>query len=100
MAHLDTAGSSSAKVRIAASAKYLEVDGHVEAGDDCRFRNNVILRTKGDGKIIFGTRSIAVISAFSKRPSSSRSATSLGLAEFSVVRDTNHLVWGPPPIGV
>ncbi len=35
----------------------LHVDGHVELGDLCRFRNNVTLRTRGEGKIIFGNRS-------------------------------------------
>ncbi len=35
----------------------LTVQGHVEMGDHCRFRNDVTLRTHGDGKIIFGTRS-------------------------------------------
>jgi acetyltransferase-like isoleucine patch superfamily enzyme len=33
------------------------VQGHVELGDLCRFRNDVTLRTHGDGKIIFGNRS-------------------------------------------
>jgi len=33
------------------------VQGHVELGDRCRFRNDVTLRTHGGGKIIFGTRS-------------------------------------------
>jgi acetyltransferase-like isoleucine patch superfamily enzyme len=35
----------------------LHVEGHVELGDLCRFRNNVTLRTRGEGKIIFGNRS-------------------------------------------
>lgn len=35
----------------------LHVEGHVELGDLCRFRNNVTLRTHGKGKIIFGNRS-------------------------------------------
>lgn len=33
------------------------VQGHVEMGDRCRFRNDVTLRTHGDGKILFGNRS-------------------------------------------
>ncbi|HQK76434.1 MAG TPA: acyltransferase [Candidatus Hydrogenedentes bacterium] len=75
-------------------AKYLEVDGHVELGDDCRFRNNVILRTKGDGKIIFGTRSGCSYFCFLEATKLINIGDFTGLAEFSVVRDTNHLVLG------
>ena len=35
----------------------LTVQGHVEMGDHCRMRNDVTLRTHGEGKIVFGTRS-------------------------------------------
>ncbi|MCC6143326.1 MAG: acyltransferase [Candidatus Hydrogenedentes bacterium] len=35
----------------------LHVDGHAEIGDMCRFRDGVILRTQGQGRIIMGSRS-------------------------------------------
>ncbi len=34
----------------------LTVEGHVEVGDHCRFRNNSTLRALEGGKIIFGSR--------------------------------------------
>ncbi len=35
----------------------LTVSGHAEIGDMCRFRNNVTLRTHGEGRILLGSRS-------------------------------------------
>jgi len=75
-------------------AKYLEVDGHVELGDHCRFRNNVILRTHGDGKIIFGDRSGCSYYCIIEATRLVQIGSYTGIAEFTVIRDTDHLVYG------
>ena len=75
-------------------AKYLEVDGHVELGDYCRFRNNVILRTRGDGKIVFGDRSGCSYFCIIEATNLVKIGSCTGIAEFTVIRDTNHLVYG------
>lgn len=74
--------------------KYLHVDGHVELGDFCRFRDNVILRTHGNGKIIFGDRSGTSYYTIIEATSEVRIGTFTGIAEFTVIRDTDHLVFG------
>lgn len=70
------------------------IDGHVELGDYCRIRDNAILRTTDNGKIIFGNRSgcsfYCVFEATELIQIGPRSA----IAEFSVLRDSNHLVIG------
>ncbi len=74
--------------------KYLEVDGHVELGDYCRFRNNVILRTHGDGKIIFGDRCGCSYYCIIEATSLVQIGSYTAMAEFTVIRDTDHLVLG------
>jgi len=73
---------------------FLEVDGYVELGDYCRFRNNVVLRTHGEGKIKFGNRSGASYYVYIESTSLVQIGDFTGIAEFTVIRDTNHLVWG------
>jgi len=75
-------------------AKYLEVDGHVELGDYCRFRNNVILRTHLNGKITFGNRSGASYYVLIESNELVQIGDFTGIAEFTVIRDTNHVVYG------
>lgn len=74
--------------------KYLEVDGHVELGAYCRFRNNTILRTHGEGKIVFGTRSGCSYYCILEATNLIQIGSGVGIAEFTVIRDTNHLVYG------
>ena len=74
--------------------KYLEVDGHVELGNYCRFRNNVILRTHGEGKITFGDRSGASYFCVLEATKHIHIGSCTGIAEFTVIRDTNHMVYG------
>jgi len=74
--------------------QFLEVDGHVELGDYCRFRNNVILRTHQDGKIVFGNRSGASYYVYLEATSLIQIGDFTGIAEFTVIRDTNHMVYG------
>lgn len=75
-------------------AKYLEVDGYVELGDHCRFRNNVILRTKGNGKIVFGNYSGCSYYCLVEATNLIKIGNFTGIAEFTVIRDTNHFVLG------
>lgn len=74
--------------------RFLEVDGHVELGDHCKIRNNVILRTSAGGKIIFDTYSGVSYNCFLEARTIIKIGRFTGIAEFSVVRDTNHAVIG------
>ena len=65
----------------------LQVEGHVEMGDFCRFRNNVTLRTHGDGKIIFGNRSGCSWGCMIEAASEIRIGNYTAIAEYSVVSD-------------
>jgi len=75
-------------------AKYLEVDGHVEIGNYCRFRNNVVLRTHDNGKIVFGDRSGCSYFCIIEAAELVQIGMGTGIAEHTVIRDTNHMVYG------
>ena len=72
----------------------IEIKGHIELGDDCTLRGNVVLRTHKGGSILLGDRvelsDYVVIQA--------NGAISIGddtlLGPFSVLRDTNHTFHG------
>ncbi len=74
--------------------QFMEIDGHVELGDHCRFRNNVILRTTGEGKIIFGNRSGTSYYVIIEATKLVQIGEGTGIAEFTVIRDSNHMVHG------
>lgn len=74
--------------------QYMEVKGHVEVGDACRFHNNVVLRTHGDGKIIFGNRSGCSWNCVIDAADLVQIGSFTGIAENTVIRDTNHVVYG------
>lgn len=76
--------------------KHLEVDGHVELGPRCRFRDGVIFRTKDEGKIIFGTNSWMSNNCIAEATKCVKIGDLTGFAEYCVVRDTNHMVFGTP----
>lgn len=76
------------------TGRFMEIEGHVELGDHCRFRNNVILRTNGEGKIIFGNRSGCSYYCIIEATRLVQIGSFTALAEFCVVRDTNHMVYG------
>ena len=78
----------------AMGAPDMEVKGHVEIGDACRFRNNVILRTRDEGKIIFGDRSGCSANCTIEATTLIQIGAFTGIAENTVIRDTNHLVHG------
>ncbi len=70
------------------------VKGNVECGDNCRFRNNVILRTQNQGRIVFGDRSGASYNVIIEATTLIQIGTATGIAENTVIRDTNHLLQG------
>lgn len=74
--------------------KYLHVDGHVELGDYCRFRDNVILRTHKNGRIVFGDRSGASFYCIIEATNLVQIGNFTAMAEFCVIRDTDHVVYG------
>lgn len=74
--------------------KELEVDGHVELGERVKIRNNVILRTNGDGRIRIGDRTGISYYCYFEATKCVKIGRFTGIAEFTVIRDTNHLVFG------
>jgi len=65
----------------------LYVEGHVTLGDDCRFRNNVTLRTVGEGRIRFGNRSGCSWGVTVASAASIEVGDYSGMAEFCYVCD-------------
>ncbi len=74
--------------------RFLEVDGHVELGSHCRFRNDVVLRTHGEGRIVFGDRAGCSYHCIIEATKLVQIGSYTGIAEFTVIRDTNHMVYG------
>jgi acetyltransferase-like isoleucine patch superfamily enzyme len=74
--------------------KHLLVDGHVELGDHVRIRDNCIFRTSGEGKIIFKDRSGCSWYCIIEATKLVQIGRFTGIAEFTVLRDTNHVVFG------
>lgn len=74
--------------------RFLEIDGHVEAGDHCKIRNNVIMRTNDGGKIILGTYAGISYNCYFEARTVIKIGRFTGIAEFTVIRDTNHAVIG------
>ena len=74
----------------------LYLDGHVELGDMCRFRNNVVLRTFGTGKIIMGSRSGFSWNCVAEARERIVVGARTGIAENVVVRDFVIDLWNHP----
>jgi acetyltransferase-like isoleucine patch superfamily enzyme len=72
----------------------LEIDGHVELGERIKIRNHVIMRTNGDGRIYIGDRSGISYYCYFEATKCIHIGRFTGIAEFTVIRDTNHLVFG------
>ena len=70
----------------------LHVQGHVELGERCRFRNNVTLRTHGKGRIVFASRSGCSWSVLVEASELVEIGTYTAIAEYSVVTDTHCLL--------
>lgn len=74
--------------------RFLLVDGHVEVGDHTRFRENVILRTHGEGRIIIGNHSMCGFYTIIESSGQVRIGDETAITEFCVIRDTNHVFYG------
>jgi acetyltransferase-like isoleucine patch superfamily enzyme len=74
--------------------RFIEVDGHVELGDYCRLRNNIVFRTRLDGKIIFGDRCIVSWNVIIESGELVQIGSGSGLAENCVIRDGTHMMYG------
>ena len=72
----------------------IEIDGHVELEDFCKVRSNSIMRTNGGGKILIGTYSGVSYNCFFEARTVIQIGKYTGIAEFTVIRDTNHAVIG------
>ena len=72
----------------------LEVHGHVEVGDDVQFRDDCIFRTAGQGRIIFGNYCGCSWRCIIESEGLVQIGDFTGIAENTVIRDTNHAVYG------
>lgn len=72
----------------------LFVEGHVEIGDNCRFRDNVTLRTHGGGKIIFGNRCGCSWGCFLDAHLLIRFGNYVGIAEYTYLCDSMTRLYG------
>ncbi|MBI2434737.1 MAG: acyltransferase [Candidatus Hydrogenedentes bacterium] len=72
----------------------LTVEGHVELGDLCRFRNNATFRTHGEGRIVFSSRSGCSWGVLIEASSLVRIEEYTAIAEYSVVSDTHWVLIG------
>ncbi len=74
--------------------KHFTIEGHVECGDYCRFRDYIILRTHKNGKIIMGTHSVLSYYTILESTTLIQIGSNTAVAEFTVIRDTHHVFWG------
>ncbi len=72
----------------------MDIAGHVELGDHCKIRDNVVIRANTGGKIIIGTYSGISYGCIIEARTIIKIGRFTGLAEYTVVRDTNHSVMG------
>lgn len=72
----------------------LTVEGHVEIGDYCRVRDDVKLRASPGAKIVIGSRCLLSWNVIIEAGELVEIHDMAGLAEYSVVRDGTHLIYG------
>lgn len=65
----------------------MTVEGHVEVGERCRFRNNVTLRAIGEGRIVFAGRSGCSWGVLIESRSRIEIGSYSGIAEYCVLSD-------------
>ncbi len=70
------------------------IDGHVEAGPLCRFRDGAVFRAHDKGKIIFGNHMGCSFYCVFEAEELIQVGDRTGIAEFTVIRDNNHLLIG------
>lgn len=74
--------------------RFLLVEGHVELGDNCRIRENVILRAHDQGRIIVGNHCMIGFYSIIESSGLVEIGTETAITEHCVIRDTNHLFYG------
>ena len=74
--------------------RHLEVRGHVELGNNVHIRDNTILRTSGGGKIVFGNRCGCSYFCIIEATKLVQIGNFSALAEFVVIHDSHHTVYG------
>ena len=72
----------------------LELEGHVELGDFCRVREAVKLRARPEAKIIIGDRCLLSWNVIIESGELVEIHDQVGLAEYSIIRDGTHLIYG------
>jgi acetyltransferase-like isoleucine patch superfamily enzyme len=72
----------------------LELEGHVELGDYCRVREAVKLRARPEGKIVIGDRCLLSWNVIIESGELVEIHDQVGLAEYSIIRDGTHLIYG------
>ncbi|MCC6488718.1 MAG: acyltransferase [Candidatus Hydrogenedentes bacterium] len=72
----------------------LELEGHVELGDFCRVREAVKLRARPEAKIVIGDRCLLSWNVIIEAGELVEIHDQAGLAEYSIIRDGTHLIYG------
>jgi len=72
----------------------IEIKGHVEAGDCCELRGNVVLRTHGSGKIVLGDGVLVSDYVLFQVSELAEVGDNAYIGPYVVVRDTNHVFQG------
>ncbi|MBI2422120.1 MAG: acyltransferase [Candidatus Hydrogenedentes bacterium] len=68
----------------------VNIYGHVEMGDRCRFRNNATCRTWGEGKILFGNRTGLSWGCLVEAHELVTIGAYAGIAEYTYITDTHY----------
>lgn len=76
------------------TGKNLDIAGHVVLDDHCKIRDNVVIRANKGGQILIGTYSGISYGCVIEARTIIKIGRFTGLAEYTVVRDTNHSVMG------
>ncbi len=74
--------------------KYLEIDGHVSAGDRCIFENHIVMRTKSGAHIELASQVSMGEYTMIEATKGVQVGEQTGIGPYSVIRDTNHFVIG------
>jgi acetyltransferase-like isoleucine patch superfamily enzyme len=74
--------------------RFIDIDGHVEIGDYCRFRDYIIMRTRGEGRIILAGRNIISWGCIIESGGLVQMGYGSGMAERATIRDGTHMIYG------
>lgn len=74
--------------------KDYDIQGHVEVGDFVHMRENIKLRTRHNGKIIFKDRSMLSWNIIIESGELVEIGENTALSEYVIIRDGTHLIYG------